>query len=635
VRRLALVLLVLLPLAVAAPASATQPEPSVVVVGVPGLTWDDVSAERTPTLARLAEHAALGVLSIKAAGPLTCQADGWLTLGAGNRVAAGRGAAEACPLEPERLTEVLPDARALADEALEGAVIGALGDTVEAAGECVDARGAGAALAVAEPPRQAQACAVRLVDAGAAADVSLEAVEELVAREQAGRPPGSTLLVVGVSEARGAADPRLHVALAEGPGFAPGALVSPSTRRPPYVQLIDVAPTVLDVLGLPVPAQMTGQPWQSVGEAPELAQLRDLSLRAVVAKDVTVPFFVVLAGAQLALLVGAAWRRRPRTAELVALGATAALAASYLANLVPWWRADLPLLALLAVVVAISAVAVAPALHVPGRLGPAGAVCGFGAAVLCLDLVTGARLQIDAVAGYSPLVAGRFAGIGNVAFGVLAASALLAAAALTERRPTGTAAGLVAALGAVVVVVDGAPVWGSDVGGVLALVPAFALLAMLRAGLHVSVVRLLAAGLAGVAVVSVFALADYARAPDRRTHLGRFVADLADGTAGTVLRRKADAVLGLLFSSPVTALLPLVVAAAVYLVLRPPAPLARAFAAAPAWRHGLLAVGLASAIGFAVNDSGAAVPALALLVAVPGTAAVVARVSRRAAAAER
>ncbi len=74
-----------------------------------------------------------------------------------------------------------------------------------------------------------------------------------------------------------------------------------------------------------------------------------------------------------------------------------------------------------------------------------------------------------------------------------------------------------------------------------------------------------------------------------------------------------------------TALLPLVVAAAVYLVVRPPAPLRAALERAPAWRAGLTALGLACAIGFAVNDSGAAVPALALVVALPATAAVVLR----------
>jgi hypothetical protein len=140
----------------------------------------------------------------------------------------------------------------------------------------------------------------------------------------------------------------------------------------------------------------------------------------------------------------------------------------------------------------------------------------------------------------------------------------------------------------------------------------------------VSVLRLAAAGLAGAAVVTGFALLDLIRPPADRTHLGRFAARVGDGEAGEVLERKASAVFGLLLSSPVTALLPVVVAGAVALVLRPPPPLRRAFDEVPELRHALTAVGVLSAVGFLVNDSGAAVPALALLVAAPATLAVVA-----------
>jgi hypothetical protein len=256
-------------------------------------------------------------------------------------------------------------------------------------------------------------------------------------------------------------------------------------------------------------------------------------------------------------------------------------------------------------------------------------VCAVVTGVLLLDLLTGGRLQMSSVAGYSSLVAGRFSGIGNVAFGVLLAAVLLAAAAATHERSRRTTVVVLVVSGVVAVVVDGAPPFGSDVGGVLALVPAFVVLGLLRTGARVSPVRLLAAGAAGAAVVTVFALLDHQRAPGERTHLGRFVQQVLDGTAGTVLQRKAEAVLDLLFTSPVTALLPLVVAAVVRLVLRPPRALAAAFAAVPAWRHGLLAVGTGAAVGFAVNDSGPAIAALAVLVCVPATVAVTARVSRR------
>src|ERR1700722_18430141 len=57
----------------------------VVVVGLSGLRWSDVSATATPTLWRLAGQGSVGSLVDYAVLPLTCPADGWLTLNAGAR----------------------------------------------------------------------------------------------------------------------------------------------------------------------------------------------------------------------------------------------------------------------------------------------------------------------------------------------------------------------------------------------------------------------------------------------------------------------------------------------------------------------------------------------------------------------
>ncbi len=646
-RRILLLCLAFLVLLPAAPASARLAGPTVLVVGVPGLQWSDVGPQ-TPTLQRLASTGAVGVLSVKAVPAVSCPADGWLTLGAGNRAVASGIEREPCTADLPAPRE-LPELQRAQEDEDQGAELGALSEALEG---CVEANEPGPVLAAAGRPRASGCRAVlRELPAVSGRGTGRAAAALGVDRRLAALLRQSTapnVLVVGLSAAPGEDGPELHVAIASGPAFPRGALRSASTRRAPYVQLVDVAPTVLDVIGVPVPDAMTGEPWRSVGSAPTPAELDDLALKARVHKTTTVPFFVVGLALELSLLLLALWRRRPDLAELVALGGTAALGASYVANLVPWWRSPAPLLTLLAVVVLVSTavVAVATSRHlatisamwggarrVPpphdedrrgggGLMRPVGIAAGFTAGVLVLDLLTGAHLQMSSVAGYSPLVAGRFAGIGNVAFGVLAAAALLATAALTRRLWA------VAVVGVLVVAVDGAPPWGSDVGGVLALVPAFALLALLLNGRRVTWLKLLGAGAAGALVVTAFALADWSRPAAERTHLGRFVQDVADGTAGTLLRRKAEAVLDLLFASPLTAALPLVVAAAAYLVVRPPSPLQQAFSAAPAWRAGLLALGLACAIGFAVNDSGAAVPALALVVALPATIAVVLRARR-------
>ncbi len=597
----------------------------VLVVGVAGLRWDDLGPG-TPALASLAATAAVGALSVKALPAVTCPADGWLTLGAGARAKASSSSArEPCGAS---LTADDQDVQRNAGSR-DGASLAALATALDGR---VQTSGPGAQLAVdlpGEQPPAAPGAPVVIVDGGVLANgadrpATLLAADEVVGEAVISRPPDVDLLVVGLSEGDGGSRAHLHVALATGPSFPRGALTSASTRREPFVQLIDVAPTVLDLLGRPVPDVMDGQPWRVRGPAPSVAQLVDLDRRAQAWRAAVVPFFVVVYLATIALFLLALWRRRPQAAELVALTSTGILGASYLANLVPWWRTGRPVLALLAVAVPLAAAVAAAALAAGRRqvLAPAGAVCAFVATVLIGDLLTGAALQIDSVAGYSPLVGGRFAGIGNLAFGVLAAAVLLATAALVR----GAAA--LAGIGILAVVVDGAPPWGSDVGGVLALVPAFVLLVLLRTGRRVSALRLGIAAAAGAVVVAVFALADWSRPATDRTHLGRFVQDLLDGTAVEVLRRKADAVFGLLFLNPVTSLLPLVVAAVVYVVVRPPPPLRRAFETAPAWRHGLLALGLACLLGFALNDSGAAVPALAVCVAVPATAAVVVRAWR-------
>ena len=625
--------------------------PGVLVVGIAGLRWDDIGPA-TPALARLATTGAVGALSVKALPEVSCPADGWLTLGAGARAQAYAVERQPCGAT---LTPDVGDAPRNA-RSRDGAQLGAFATAL--AGR-VTTSGPGAALAADRPGADlpnAGAGAnlpnagadlsnagagppVVLLDAGTLVDgdayaagradraAALRRVDAAVEQAVAVRPPDVDLLVVGLSESVGSDEPRLHVAIATGPSFPRGALSSASTRRAPYVQLIDVAPTVLDRLGRPVPEVMDGQPWRVAGPAPSLAELVDLDRKASGQRAATVPFIVVVYVATVSVFALAVWRRRVHAAELVALTSTAVLGASYLANLLPWWRADVPLLALLAVTVPVAATVAGLASVLAARTtsvaAPAGLVCGFVAAVLLGDLVTGADLQMASVAGYSPLVAGRFAGIGNVAFGVLAAAVLLATAALTRR------AAIIAAVAVVTVAVDGAPPWGSDVGGVLALVPAFVLLAMLRTGRRVSLLRLGGAALAGVTVVAVFAVADWTRPATDRTHLGRFVQDVVDGTAGELLRRKADAVFGLLFLSPVTALLPVLVAAVLYLVVRPPPPLREAFDRAPAWRHGLQALGLACLLGFGLNDSGAAIPALALCIAVPATAAVAVRARSR------
>lgn len=651
-----------------APTAAKAAAPragSVVIVAVPALKWSDVSEQRTPALWRLAGRAAVGSLSVRAtsdsAQSVTAPIDGFVTIGAGNR-ATGRvrgGDDDVIDLQPQ------PDGGAGFDELRRrndglpfDAATGALGSALRAGGVRRVAYGprAGVALAdvtgdidevlaaslVVEDTARLRTelgggavVAVDVADlAAGTTDAALAAVDRTIAAVADALPADGTLLVVGNSDRYG--EPAgLRVAVAAGPEFPRGRLRSATTRRDGFVQLLDVGPTVLELKGLPASADMVGRPWKQVAPGAasltdEIAGLVDADRAADGYRRYVPRFFLLLVLTQIALYAAAfvvlrrtaqpaSQRRRVLAAtRACALGFAAVPVSTYLAHLTPWWRHSLGYL--VAVVVATVAVVAVVALGGPWRrrpLGPEAVVAGLTFAVITIDLLTGARLQLSSLAGYSPVVAGRFAGIGNVAFAVFATGALLFAAALTVGRSTRAALLIVAAVGVVAVVVDGSPLWGSDFGGVIALVPGFAALALLVRGRPVSW-RMLAGTAAGtVLVVLAFALADYARPADAQTHLGRFVGQVLHGGAGAVVRRKAAANLRLLTHSVLTLVVPLAIVFVSVVLLRPAGGLRRAFEAVPPLRAGLIAVLVMSVTGFVSNDSGVAVPALALSVAVP------------------
>ncbi|RBY87576.1 hypothetical protein [Blastococcus sp. TF02A-30] len=486
---------------------------------------------------------------------------------------------------------------------------------------------------------------------------ALSRIDEAVGRllDAVATLPGDTLvLVAGISEVNDGR-PQLHVAIAAGPGFDDGGwLRSASTGRAPYVQLIDLAPTALRALGLDVPASMNGQPLRTAGERPELAaavtQLEQVNVGATLHHRNVAEFFwlVVAVGCLvvgLGVLVLGLRPGRPAgplgryrgPLRLLALAAASLPVATYLAGLFPWERTAEPLRAMVlsvaGAVVAVTALAVlGPWRRRP--LGPPLAVLGATLAVLVGDVLTGSRLELNGLLGYDAVVAGRFTGYGNLSFALVAVGALLCTAAAAtavgrrvrpERRRVVTG-GTVLAAGLVTVAVIGAPALGRDFGGVLASLPGFLLLAMLLAGVRVTVVRLgLVLGAAVVAVGSI-AVLDWAGPAEERSHLGRFVEQVLTGEAWTVVSRKAQANVDILMGSPLAWMLPVTLVAAVWLV-RPGGLLrSRPDGATPGGmppddvavlRAGLLASALSLFLGAAVNDSGVAVAATAAALLVP------------------
>jgi hypothetical protein len=442
-------------------------------------------------------------------------------------------------------------------------------------------------------------------------------------------------IVVLLSPVGPLAGERLTTFAIAGPGFEPGSARSATTRRSGFVTLPDVAPTILRSLGIKAPDSMSGTLISSDGSgsltSADLARMTRTDTIARFRDSIVGPVsvaFIVFQVLVYAFAVLAMTGRRRGLRPYVAAGALEVLAMPpvvFLSGLVHYDR--LGVIGYTVAVLATSAGLAAIAWWIGRRrllLAP-GLLVGTTLAVLLVDVVTGAHLQINTAFGYSPIVAGRFAGYGNLAFALVAMAAIVVGtmiwAAPRLHKPDlpriGVPLAATAVLFALVLALDGLPSFGSDVGGVLATLPAFAVTALLLAGIRISWPRVLAIGVASLAAVAAFAAVDLSRPEEQRTHLGRFAQRLVDGDVGTILQRKAEANISLLTSSVWTYVIPVALAFLGFLTWRRSGFLRELQRSVPGLRPCLVGALVAGVLGFALNDSGVAVPAMMFGILLP------------------
>ena len=663
-----------------APAGAQLAAPAarhVVIVGISGLRWNQVTPTATPELWRLAGGGSVGALVDYAQQPLACPADGWLTLNAAARAQGPRPCAPLPAVVPHgggATVPAMPQIIAANRGFHESPDWGLLGSLTG----CATAVGPGAALALASPAGavasyEASAaelsavvlarCPLTVIDLGQTGGMErtvVSALDRQLARIAAELPPGTLLLVTspGAAVAAGAAGgqagpPHLMSVVVSGPGFADGLLTSSATRRPGIVTLTDLTPTVAGWLGRAVPGGTVGARIgrTSRGDLPA-------TIRALLGRDTAEQvwlathgwFFVGYAAAD-ALAFGLptliCWgpaeerrRARARCWRVAGVLAAAVPLGSYLANLVPWWQRAHPAWWLCGLAVACTLAVAAVALAGPWRrdpLGPFGAICLATLGVLGVDVMTGSRLQLEAPFGLSLLASGRYYGIGNDVLGVYCVSALVAAAWVARVLPRPPhpsqrsrlpslpvlAAG---GIGLFAVIAMGWPGFGAKAGGTIALVPCLLLLiALARGGAGTGVWMgwrwAVPIALSGVALFAVFALISYFAPAVGVSDIGTFAWNLVHGQGGAVLERKAGSNAGTLTVSVVSWLIPVAAAAAAVALWRPSSlrlrTLPRAFEAAPALRTVAWLCWLVLVIGWLADDSGVIVPAVALPFAVP------------------
>ncbi|HEX3750623.1 MAG TPA: hypothetical protein VHW06_08685 [Streptosporangiaceae bacterium] len=667
------------------PASQISPAAGVsqhvVIVGISGLRWTDVSAASTPALWRVTSEGSPGSLVDYAILPHTCPADAWLTMNAGNRARLPHTEKGPCPGLPTVTARSGAGATAAGTTPAQIAAMPTLtrfnqqfhtspqwGLLASAAGRggCSTAVGPGAALALASSngqvsgyrpdlPATATAdrqllarCPLTVVDLGSlpATDgvprtAAVQHADAELAAITAALPSSTTLMVTAPGAT--ANPPHLQVVAVSGPGYRAGLLDAASTRQPGMVVLTDLTPTVLGWRGQAVPSDIVGSPITRSGRgatAPAVRSLTGQDTQAQVWTSTHTIFFwtYALLDAAACIGIGLAWwgaqpsRRRARAARWRISGTVLAAvpAGSFLANLVPWWQFAHPALWLYGLTVVWTALIGAVALGGPWHrdpFGPPGAVAAVAVGVIGIDVITGSRLQMGTPFGLSVLEAGRFYGIGGEAVGLYAVCGILAAAwaghAVLRRTEGQRGRAVLAALAVAVfaVVACGWPQFGGKVGGTIAMVPGFILLIMALARVRITVRRVIVILGSGLALFLVFALINYFVPATGHSDIGVFAGNLLHGRAGGLLTRKVTSMLGSLAVNTYSPVVPVVVVLIGLVLLKPGwfrvRAVPRAYAAEPLMAITLAMMWLVAVLGWFADDSGIIVPATALPLALP------------------
>ncbi len=641
-----------------------------IVIGVSGLTLYDSPWSRTSTLWSIARKSAVGAMSTRGLSDHSCSAQSWLTLSAGVRTSLWNsvgmtpdgGTPGTCPQPP--LMETFDDGSALFPDwsswrrttlhRSAPADIGKLSAQIAPAGsgKCVQASGRYAAIGAAN-----REGVVSHYDPDpttldlAACDVSLISLDvpndTLLRRLIDNAPPRATIIVAGFGDDLG--PEQLHPVLIHGEHTPHGLLTSESTRQRGIIQLPDLSAMIFQRLGKEAPnlpearvpqVQASGSPTAPVLRTAEIIQ--SLKHEHAAVSSFVIAFYVLVligwaVGWGLVLLSRRLDSVRLRIAghrvvSLVAATAVAMPVSTLLVNLLPWVRFGRPRLAL-----SIGICVIAVALALISLLGPwrrwlggsTAALMLITGSIIALDVTHGTELQLLSILGLQPVYGGRFYGMGNVAYAWFATAALMFAAIVAnplvrgDRGRHGLGALTVVMVGVAAVIVDGYPSWGADAGGPMALIPAFAYLAINTAGWRLTWVRLTLIVGAAVGTVTGLAAIDYLRGPENRTHLGDFFGQVVKHGNFDRAQRIWQANWTMLTSSWLTMLVPLVIVAMIYVQVRPSsrlaAPLRPVLDYLPILRNGLAAVTVCLLMAFLLNDSGTGIPPAGLMLLVPLT----------------
>lgn len=318
-----------------------------------------------------------------------------------------------------------------------------------------------------------------------------------------------------------------------GDQISSGLLISPTTRRAGIVTLFDIAPSVCTYLKAPLDS-FAGRPWHVQPQADSLNYIRSMEARTVFTSLLRPPFvkgYVILQLVVLASIIFCL-SLRPRIGKYlspVLLGLISMPVVWLLVSGFPLVNTLLYVILCLSLIVVVVFTAVKLARN--KDLDPILFLCLTTAAILLVDTVSGGTLQKYSVLSYDPMSGARFYGLGNEYMGVLIGSLVMGSSLLIQRmsgyvRLPLLLTGLLFLSAAVVL---GAPMWGSNFGGLLAALTAFTYTFFRFMGIRLKWKYVLIGGLVVLVLASGFILWDFMRPPELRSHFGQLIASVQVG----------------------------------------------------------------------------------------------------------
>ena len=406
-----------------------------------------------------------------------------------------------------------------------------------------------------------------------------------------------------------------------GDGIEKGLLTSDTTRREGFVGNVDIAPTILNYLGIEK-ENMVGQPIHVIPMEDYLDTLLAANEFAAANSNNRLPVLTIFAIYQILLLIIALFivlfkKKVPEKyidifKKFLLTGMIIPVVLLY----TPIFQIKNLFLYIIVIIIAttiLSWIVNYIGDKVKDPIIPIILITLLTTIGLAIDVIMGSPLVSTSLFGYDPVIGARYYGLGNEYMGVLVGAALVSLLGIKERFniPRKVILGLLILL----VIIVGYPKWGANVGGTITATAAaiFVFFKLFNIKLGWKQVIIIGAGI--VAVVSIMAVMDIFFL-ESHSHLAGAISSIEEGGIVELIMiivRKISMNFKL-FRITIWSKV-LVVSIIVFAIIfnRPAGLLKTVIDKYPCLSIGWAAVVIASIVGFIVNDSGVVAAATCMI----------------------